>query len=377
MSYYKQLEVDLDGTPYDLQIGRGAIKNLPGLLTEKTSNPNVLIVCDSFFEHSVAQKIKDSLTYEGGYHVWIHSLNAGKGNKNINAALKIFAFLEENNFARDSTLIALGGGVIGDMAGFIASTWLRGMHLIHIPTTLLAMVDSSVGGKTAINFRKTINGIGSYYHPIINLVDLDLVDSLSERDYLSGLAEVIKCSIIADDSFFSLLMRDRELILQRDEEKVIDFIARTIEIKIDHVKGDVKEGGKRLLLNYGHTLGHSIEISTEKNGEEQLRHGEGVAVGIAAAAYISEKHFGLQPDLRLIIEEIFKSYGLPVNIGSNALGFNRDRLLDTCRTNVHKDKKRLGNKLRLILATKLGEASVHNDVDIDLVNAAFERVVYE
>jgi 3-dehydroquinate synthase len=368
----KQITANLDGTPYPIYIGEGIIGNICEYLSGSTSK--VIIIFDNFFEHTVARELKDNLELEG-YSVLLHGMEAGKGNKNINEALKVFGLLEENNFARDSTLIAVGGGVIGDMAGFIASTWLRGMNLIHVPTTLLAMVDSSIGGKTAINFRQTINGIGSYYHPILNIIDLNLVASLTNRDYYSGLAEVIKCAVINDHDFYSYLIDQHESILGRSASHVVEFISKTIDIKIRHVQGDVKEGGKRLLLNYGHTLGHSIEVSTERNHQEQLRHGEGVSIGIMAVAYIATRHLNINQDIYDSLEATFEMFNLPTYVSSRELGFDRAKLLANCKVNVHKDKKRLNNKLRLILANHIGNASVYDDVPSQLVEEAFDHII--
>lgn len=374
MDLFNEITTDLDGNPYPIYIGKGIISNITNYMNLTTDNRKVIVVHDSFFEETVAKQVQISLESQG-YTVLLHSMDAGKGNKNINEALKIFARLEENNFARDSTLVAIGGGVIGDMAGFVASTWLRGMHLVHIPTTLIAMVDSSIGGKTAINFRKTINGIGSYYHPVFNIIDLDLVNTLSERDYFSGLAEVIKCAIINDPSFFNYLLSNKEHILKRDANNVVHFISRTIDIKIKHVQGDVKEGGKRLLLNYGHTLGHSVEISTEKDNQEQLRHGEGVSIGIMAVAYIAEKYLGVSNDVYMSFQEIFSAFNLPTYVSASELGLDRDKLYKSCIINVHKDKKRLSNRLRVILASEIGHASVYNDIPTTLVEDAFNHII--
>lgn len=165
MIIHKTINADFDGQPYPIHIGRNLIDKIVELVAEKTKNKKVILVADSFFEDTVVARIA-SLFDEADYEVHICLMGAGKGNKNINEVLKVYGILEENNLARDSTLIAIGGGVIGDLAGFIASTWLRGMNLVHIPTTLMAMVDSSVGGKVAINFRRTINAVGNYYHPI-------------------------------------------------------------------------------------------------------------------------------------------------------------------------------------------------------------------
>jgi len=375
MALEKKIIADLDGTPYPIYVGRDVIGGIVDYVQEKTKNNKVLIVTDTFFSKSLAKEIK-KLFLESSFDVVIHALDAGKGNKNINEALKIYAELEEYDFARDSTLIALGGGVIGDMAGFIASTWLRGMNLVHIPTTLMSMIDSSIGGKTAINFRHTINGIGSYYHPIANLIDLNLIDSLSDRDYTSGLAEVVKCAVISDSEFYQELEDSYQEILSRNENQVINFVRKTIEIKINHVKNDVKEGGKRLLLNYGHTLGHSIEISTvTKDGHEQLRHGEGVSIGIMAVAYVAQEYFGYSDELYSSIKELLEKFNLPVFVNASEMGIDREQLLKLCIRNVYKDKKRLNNKLRLILADKIGHAAVFDTVPSDIIEAAFKHII--
>jgi 3-dehydroquinate synthase len=370
----KTITTEFDDSPYSILIGRNIISNVVTYLQERTNNKKVIIVTDSFFKDTLAAKVS-TLLAESNYEVFMYSMDAGKGNKNINEVMKIYGILEENNLARDSTLIAIGGGVIGDLSGFIASTWLRGMNLVHIPTTLMGMVDSSVGGKVAINFRQTINAIGNYYHPILNLMDLDLVDTLPEREYKSGIAEVIKCSIINDAELFKYLKKECNAILDRSEEQVVHFISRALEIKIDHVQGDTREGGKRLLLNYGHTLGHSVEISTEKNYQEQYRHGEGVSIGIMAAAYIAEKYLDTPSELYESYKKLFHAYGLPTEVNTSELGFERHKLLSKCLRNVNKDKKRLNNNLRIILADKIGHASVYNDVPFSIVEDAFSFII--
>ncbi len=374
MEVLKIIDVKFDDSEYPILIGRNIIDDIVINVAKQTKNKKVIIIADSFFTDSIVEKVRHLFIKEH-YEVYVYLMDAGKGNKNINEVLKIFAVLEENNLARDSTLIAIGGGVIGDLAGFVASTWLRGMNLVHIPTTLMAMVDSSVGGKVAINFRKTINAIGNYYHPILNLMDLELIDSLSERDYKSGMAEVIKCAIINDSELYRYMEDNSQAILNRSSDHIVHFIARTLEIKILHVQGDTREGGKRLLLNYGHTLGHSIEISTEKNNQEQYRHGEGVSIGIMAAAYVAENYFNLSNSLYKSYENLFQVYGLPTKVDSSLLDFEREKLLSSCIINVNKDKKRINNNLRVILADEIGHASVHNDVPFSIIQNAFKHII--
>jgi len=374
MNSYEVLEAKFDSVEYPIVIGKNVRDNLLNLIKERTNNSKIIIVADKFFQDTLCKDIENILL-EQDYELFTYYMEAGKGNKSINEVLKIFGIMEENNLARDSVLIAIGGGVIGDLAGFVASTWLRGMNLIHIPTTLMAMVDSSIGGKVAINYRQTINAIGNYYHPMYNIMDLSIIDTLSHRDYLSGLAEVIKCAIINDIDFFDYLEKNKDLILKKEYDTIINFIVKTIKIKIDHVNGDLREGGKRLLLNYGHTLGHAIEISTEKNHQEQLRHGEGVSIGIIAVAYIATKYLNLNKSIQIRYEKILSQYGLPIQISALELGFKRDVLLQKCFDNVKKDKKRLNNNIRLVLSNEIGSAKVYEDVPFELIKEAFEYVI--
>jgi len=368
------INVNFDENNYNIYIGKSVINNISKLLNEKTKSKKVIIVADSFFKDSIVKNIIKLLT---DFEIHTHFMEAGKANKNMNEVLKIYSILEENDLARDSTLIAVGGGVIGDLAGFVASTWYRGMNLVHIPTTLMAMVDSSVGGKVAINFRNTINGIGNYYHPIFTLMDLDLIDSLPARDYNSGIAEVIKCAIINDVNFYNYLEQNSKKILDRDEKEVMTFIAKTVKIKIAHVKGDIREGNKRLLLNYGHTLGHAVEISTATNYQEFYRHGEGVSIGIMAVAYIAEKYFNLKPSIYKSYKQLFRTYQLPTSVYASQVGLMREALIKKCLRNVLKDKKRINNHLRLILADKIGNASVYTDVPFELIEEAFKHIIKE
>jgi len=368
------INVDFDENQYNIYLGNGVISHIKNLLNEATKSKKVIIVADSFFQDSIVKNIIDLLD---DFEIHTHFMEAGKANKNMNEVLKIYSILEEYDLARDSTLIAVGGGVIGDLAGFVASTWYRGMNLVHIPTTLMAMVDSSVGGKVAINFRQTINAIGNYYHPIFTLMDLTLIDSLPEREYNSGIAEVIKCAIINDKNFFKNLEENSKAISARREAVVSEFISKAIEIKISHVKGDIREGNKRLLLNYGHTLGHSIEISTVKNHQEQYRHGEGVSLGIMAVAYIAEHHLKLSSSLYKSYKKLFETYHLPTYVFASKLGFKREELLKKCLRNVQKDKKRIDNHLRVILSPSCGEASVFHDVPLSLIEDAFQHIIKE
>lgn len=350
---------------YPILLGANALSKISNYI----KGNKVLAICDSVFKDS---PMLSNISNIGG-DVKIHYMDAKKENKTLENCAKIYTTLEKMNFSRDCTVVAIGGGVIGDLGGFVASTWYRGVNFIQVPTTLMAMVDSSIGGKVAINFGNTINGIGNYYHPVANLMDTDFIKTLSKRDYASGLSEVIKCAIISDEDFFTYLQDNRDNILSRSPKHLLDIIERTARIKLDFVMGDVKENNKRLMLNYGHTLGHSVEISTMKDGREQLRHGEGVSMGMVAASYIAQEHLG-GSDLEKVVG-IVEDFGLPAYVTADELGFDRESLLNICMDNVKRDKKRDSNGLKLILSDKIGKADIYTDVSDELILDAFKYII--
>ena len=368
------VDIDIPNHEYKVFIDRNVAGEIASFLNKFSKKQKVLIVTDDFFKDKYAQLISDSLK-DKGLSPYIHEMRGGKSSKSFSEVLRIYGELETRDFARDSVLIALGGGVVGDLAGFVASTWYRGMSFVHVPTTLMAMIDSSIGGKVAINYRETINAVGNYYHPIANFMDLDLIDSLSDRDYISGLAEVIKCAVIADSSFTDYLEENRDKILQRDSNCLVYCMKRTIEIKVDHVCNDIREGGKRLLLNYGHTLGHAIEMATHRDNGEIFRHGEGVSLGIVAVLSVAQSYLKTPEALSNRVQSLLQSYELPVSFSASAYGFKRVDLIDSCMRLMLKDKKRKENKLRFILVDKIGHAGVYTEISDKSILKAFQKVI--
>ena len=376
MSNVKKILIDIPQHEHNAYIGKNYFKFLPAKIKKETKNKDVLIICDSFFLEKQISLLKKILEKEN-FNTIIYPTDAGKVNKTFSEVLKVYGILETNNFARDSTIIALGGGTVGDMAGFIASTWYRGINLIHIPTTLMAMVDSSIGGKVAVNFRDTINAVGNFYHPIFNHIDLNFLKTLSNRDYISGIAEVLKCSLIADKSFFNYLKKNSKNVKKDNYEVNERIIKKSVQIKLDHVKKDIYEGGKRLLLNYGHTFAHPIEIATQDEKGEKVRHGEAVAIGIVASLYASKEIFNLSQKKIEEILECMKSLKLPMCVSSNKMGYRRDDLIEKCISLTYKDKKRKSNKLRFILLKDIGKASISSDVNKLILKIAYEKVILD
>ena len=366
----------MDNHAYDIIVGKNFLfDNMRAILEEKIKNKNIFVVFDAVFSNKVYDRLINPLS-ESGYRIYAYPMVSGKQNKTISEAIKIYELLELNELSRDSTLIALGGGVVGDLAGFVASTYLRGINLIHIPTTLTAMIDSSIGGKVAINFRKTINAIGNYYHPVMNVIDLEFTESLPQRDFKAGLSEIIKCAVISDRELFEYLAANSTKILARDEEALLRIMIRAMEIKLDHVRGDVRESGKRLKLNLGHTIGHAIEVSTDVL-EELYRHGEGVALGMIGAAFLANEYFRKNGEVLKLHEDILSRYGLPLRVEAAKAGFNRKNLIEECMANIYRDKKKANGELRFIFPREIGHCEICHGIEDDLIKQAFNYLIQE
>ncbi len=232
----------------------------------------------------------------------------GERYKTLAVAGRLFDRLAAAHLDRASPVVALGGGVVGDLAGFVAATWLRGVPLVQVPTTLLAQVDSAIGGKTGVNHRRGKNLIGAFHQPVLVLSDVETLASLPEREYRAGLAEVVKYGLIRDAALFAFLEREAERVLAREPAAVTYLVRRGSEIKAEVVAADEREGGLRAVLNFGHTLGHAVEALT---GYAQYLHGEAVAIGMTAAVRMSEGLLRTDPDARERVARVLARYGLP------------------------------------------------------------------
>ncbi|MCL2075175.1 MAG: 3-dehydroquinate synthase [Betaproteobacteria bacterium] len=287
----------------------------------------------------------------------------GESHKNWQTLQSIFDALLAGRYERNSTLIALGGGVIGDMGGFAAACYQRGMPFIQIPTTLLAQVDSSVGGKTAINHPLGKNMIGAFYQPGMVLADTNTLATLPERELSAGLAEVIKYGLIRDIRFLDWLEKHLPDLQLRNEAVLEEAIWQSCRHKAEIVAADERETGERALLNLGHTFGHAIETGL---GYGVWLHGEAVAVGTVMAARLSRMLGFLSEDDVLRVKNLFVAAGLPVRGPGRGRKMPADRYLSLMRH----DKKTLAGKLRLVLLKRLGEAFVHADPDEEMIMEA-------
>lgn len=347
------LKVELNERSYPIYIGSGLLGE-KGLLEQHIVGPRVAIVTNETVAPLYLKQLEQSLA---GFQCISIVLPDGEQYKNLDTLNKIFDKLLETRSDRQVTLVALGGGVIGDMAGFAAACYQRGVALIQIPTTLLSQVDSSVGGKTAVNHALGKNMIGAFYQPKCVLIDTDTLKTLPDAELSAGLAEVIKYGLIGDNAFLDWLEQNMEKLLARDAVALAYAIERSCKNKAEVVAEDEREAGQRTLLNLGHTFGHAIETGC---GYGSWLHGEAVAAGMAMAADLSQRMGWLGEDDVNRVTQILKSARLPV-CGPDSLSV--ERYLELMAV----DKKVQAGKLRLVLLRELGNAFVcdtFNDIKL-------------
>ena len=349
------ITVDLGERSYPIVIGSGLLNG--GFdLSEYVRGSDCLIVSNEIVAPLYLDALRANL---GGKSVEAIKLADGEAHKNIATMEVVLDKLIESRANRDVTLIALGGGVVGDITGFAAACYMRGVAFIQVPTTLLAQVDSSVGGKTGVNHPRGKNLIGAFHQPQIVLIDTDTLATLPDRELKAGLAEVIKYGAIADAEFFMWLEANMDALLARDAAGLAQAVRRSCELKAGVVAEDERETGRRAILNFGHTFGHAIERC---QGYGEWLHGEAVAAGMVMAAMLSD--IDKEDVARLI--DLLRRAGLPVKppaIGANAM-----------TDAMSMDKKVLGKQLRFVLLRQLGDAYVSADYDPERLALTLEVV---
>ena len=346
--------VPLNNNSYEVTIKQGIINSIGEELNQIGINNGrkILIVSNKEISNLFCKKILNNLK-KNNFHAEIFNIKAGESYKNLATLNDIYNAAFDFGLERNSLMIALGGGIVGDVTGFAAATWLRGIEYIQIPTTLLSMVDSSVGGKTAVNHPKGKNLIGAFYQPKAVFIDPETLSTLPTREFKAGMAEVIKYGIIKDKALFEYLENDynREKILNLEIESLIQIINNSIQTKACIVSEDEKEKGIRAILNYGHSFGHVIENLC---GYGEYLHGEAISIGMKIAGDIAtEKNLWLKED-SLRQDCLIKSYGLPTmtpKIKKNDV-----------MTILMGDKKVSDGKIRFILPKAIGKVDIFNDI---------------
>jgi 3-dehydroquinate synthase len=343
------IKVDLSERSYNILVGEGILSFAGDLLTEAGINGKVAVVTNPTVAQLYLDTVHDSL--EGsGFDVTPILLPDGEEYKTLSTLSTIFDRLIGERFERKSCIVALGGGVVGDIAGFAAASYLRGTPLVQIPTTLLAQVDSSVGGKTGVNHKHGKNLIGAFYQPRAVIIDVTVLSSLPKRELIAGMAEVIKYGIIADPALFSQLEANIDRVLALDHRLLTELIVTSCTIKARVIEKDEREDDYRAVLNFGHTVGHALEAATDY---KRFLHGEAVGIGMAKAAAIAYQH-GLCDSVTLgRISNLIRMAGLPTEIPDEVS-------TQSLTQGMELDKKSAEGKIKFVMCTAIGQTCFHS-----------------
>ena len=352
----EKIFVNLGAASYEIFIGENILSDVGNFAKKFTK---ILIVTQEKIFDAHGQSLIDGLN-SSGVKFDVATIPDGETSKNLREAEKLYTRAIEFGLDRKSAVIALGGGVVGDLAGFVAATYLRGVGLIQIPTTLLAQVDSSVGGKTAVNHALGKNLIGAFHQPRAVFIDLNCLKTLPEREIKSGLGEVVKYGVISDKNFFAYLESNVDKILRGDIEAMTHIVKRSCEIKAAVVAADEREGGLRRILNFGHTLAHAVE---EQTHYEKFRHGEAVAIGMVGAAAISCELGKTSAENVERLKNLLNRFGMM----TACAGLDADKIYAV----TLRDKKTVGGKVNWVLMRDFGDVEICGDVSESVVKKIF------
>ncbi|MEW6107794.1 MAG: 3-dehydroquinate synthase [Nitrospirota bacterium] len=356
----QKIRLELGDRSYNIIFDHDILKDI-GKAAEKFEFSSRLALVTNPTVYELYGNVVSNAINASGFELTEIIIPDGEEYKSLEWVQKIYGELLKARLDRKSALIALGGGVIGDIAGFAASTYMRGIDFIQVPTTLLAQVDSSVGGKTGVNHPLGKNMIGTFWQPRLVWVDINTLGTLPQRELFAGLAEVIKYGVIWDDELFEFLELNRDAVLKLDKKALTYIIKRSCEIKSDVVSQDERESGIRAILNYGHTIGHAIETVTEY---KKYLHGEAVAIGMYFEARLSQL-LGLVDEKTVKrIKDIIASYNLPAEMPQ---GIDIEKILSS----MHIDKKVVAGELKFILPEKVGSVKIQSGVSPDVLSRIF------
>ncbi len=350
----RQVRVELGERSYDIRIGSGILKESGPWLRETGLSGKAVVVTNPGLVGLYGDTLKDSLS-RADFEVSILEVPEGEQSKCLETVAWLYGQLSDIHVERQTPILALGGGVIGDLTGFTAATYVRGVPLIQVPTTLLAQIDSGIGGKCAVDHGRLKNKVGAFYQPKLVISDIDTLKTLSPREMSSSLAEVIKTAIIGDSDFFSLLETNMDDIRAFKTDLLEEIVGRSSKIKADIVSRDERDLRIRNVLNLGHTIGHAIEAVSEF----RLTHGEAVAIGTVAAGRISSRMGILNEGELSRIRELFQQAALPVAMPNLA----KEKLLQAMKH----DKKVRGGRIRMILPRAIGDVFITDEVSQNLI----------
>ncbi|MFV0438981.1 MAG: 3-dehydroquinate synthase [Desulfopila sp.] len=348
--------VGLDSRSYPIYVEKGCLQRIGNDLAGQKIGNRLAIISDSNVDGLYARKLLDAMA-RAGLKATLFSFPAGEKNKNLATVETLARQMAQAGFDRHDAIVALGGGIVGDIAGFLASAYMRGIPFIQVPTTLLAQVDSSVGGKTGVDLPEGKNLVGAFYQPRAVYIDIDVLHTLPTEELLGGLAEVLKYGVIWDAEFFTFLELSRQEILELDHTAITRVISRCCEIKAEVVGADEREGGIRKVLNFGHTLGHAIEAASQF----QLIHGLAVAIGMVAASRLSVMKGTLSAREENRIFSLISAYGMPVEVPAT---IDRNQV----KRYLKADKKVVEGQVFYILPDSIGSTYITDAVSEEMID---------
>lgn len=360
-----EVKVDLGTRSYPILIDRGLMARLGELLTQwSPETSRVLVITDTNVAPLYLSRVRSSLE-QAGIATAVAKVSAGEASKSLAQAYSLYAACTRAGLERSSAVVALGGGVVGDLAGFVAATYLRGVRLIQVPTSLLAQVDSSVGGKTAVDLPEGKNLVGAFHQPTLVAADLEALSTLPRRELVAGMAEVVKHGLIRDADFFRFLESHVDEILALDYNTLGSVVEVNCRIKAAVVSADEREAGLRAILNMGHTVGHAVEAAM---GYGTLLHGEAVSIGMVAALRIAQQVGVLQePDLETRLLNLLTRLGLPVRLPQSLVP-------DALTPLMMRDKKVKNGRIRWVLPVRSGEVTISSAVPMEVVHRVLEEM---
>jgi 3-dehydroquinate synthase len=343
----KKIDVKTPSSEYTITIEPGLIDSIPQRMATAFPKSRFAVITDESVNGLYGKALQSGFA-DKNMECHVFTIPPGEASKSIATFGQLLSQLAQHKYNRADVIVALGGGVVGDLAGFVAASYLRGIRYVQIPTTLLAQIDSSVGGKTGVNLPEGKNLAGAFYQPAAVYIDPSLLASLSETDFADGMAELIKYALIRDAVMFALLENEPPVTAQ--SPMLEELIERCVSIKRDVVMADEKDTGERMLLNFGHTIGHAIERICAKKGVP-MTHGKAVAMGMVAIAAAGECKGLTKPGTASRIEDLLQKTGLPNSID----GFDRDEILDA----ILVDKKNMADMLNLVMVNVPGQSFLH------------------
>ena len=338
------------------------------------SDKKILFIYDENINQNFIKEILEKIKLSG-CKIIIHKIKGEKKNKTLKNLLRLFDILLKNKFSKKSVIISCGGGVIGDLCGLLSSLYLRGTYYFHIPSTMTAIVDSCIGGKTAINYKGIINSFGNYYHANRVYISLKILKNLPEREYYSGFSEILKCGLIKKNNILKILSNNHQKLINREFKILSQLIIESLKTKISFFLNDIKENNKRLFLNFGHTFAHAIEMATDKFIKKDfLRHGEAVAIGMLCEILLSSNNTNKKISLINTCENILKKFNLPTTIKLPEK-VNLQQFQNEIYKNLFLDKKRINENPRYIFLNKIGKPKIKEIENLNSLNDVIYKFI--